>query len=128
MGPPSWETPVPRFRPPFSQARTSGDATLPSVLPSSNLGRRYGRGLSDRVRGGEARRLAQRGGLVGALPREVVVLAAEVPVGGGLLEDGAVEPQVGAEGARAQVEELVDQREDAAAADLLGAERLHHHR
>ena len=38
--------------------------------------------------------LAQRLRLVGALPGEVLVLAAEVPVGGGLLVDRAVQVQV----------------------------------
>ena len=42
--------------------------------------------------------LAQRVGHVGALPREVLVLAAEVPVGGGLLVDRAVQVQGLAEG------------------------------
>ena len=53
--------------------------------------------------------LTQRGGLVGLLPGEVVVLAAEVAVGGGLLVDRPVQVEVLAEGARAQVEVLVDQ-------------------
>ena len=55
------------------------------------------------------RRLAQRVGLVRPLPREVVVLAAEVAVGGGLLVDRPVQLEVLAEGARAQVEVLVDE-------------------
>ena len=71
---------------------------------------------------------AQRVGLVGALPREVVVLAAEVAVGGGLLVDRAVQLEVLAEGARAQVEVLVDELGDLRAADLLGPERLDIHR
>jgi hypothetical protein len=71
---------------------------------------------SDRGAGGaEAGGLAQLLGLVGALPREVVVLAAEVPVGGGLLVDRAVQVQALAEGARAQVEVLVDELLDLAA-------------
>ncbi len=51
-------------------------------------------------------RLAQRLGLVGALPREVVVVAAEVAVRRGLLVDRAVQSQLLAERARAQVEVL----------------------
>ena len=53
--------------------------------------------------------VAQRGGLVGALPREVVVVAAEVAVGGGLLVDRPVQLELLAERARAQVEVLVDE-------------------
>ena len=71
---------------------------------------------------------AQRRGAVGALPREVVVVAAEVPVGSGLLVDRPVQTQLLAEGPGAQVEMLVHQLRDLRAADLLGAERLDHHR
>ena len=53
--------------------------------------------------------LAQRVGAVGALPGEVVVVAAEVAVGRGLLVDRPVQAQLLAERARAQVEVLVDQ-------------------
>src|SRR5262249_37173832 len=86
----------------------------------------------DRLDGGARRAqacgLAQERGLVGALPGEVVVLAAEVAVGGGLLVDRAVELQRLAEGAGAQVEVLVDELLDLPAADLLGAEGLDHDR
>src|SRR5215208_4573031 len=71
---------------------------------------------------------AQRDGLVRALPREVVVLAAEVAVGRGLLIDRAVQPEVVAEGAGPQVEVLAHELRDLRAADLLRAERLHHQR
>ena len=57
--------------------------------------------------------LAQGVGLAGLLPGEVVVLAAEVAVGGGLLVDRPVQVQLLAEGARTQVEVLVDQLGDA---------------
>src|SRR5215218_1044005 len=77
--------------------------------------------------GAQAGGRAQRVGLVGALPREVVVLASEVTVRGGLLVDRAVQPQVLAERARAQVEVLVDELRDLRAADLLGPERLDKH-
>ena len=53
-------------------------------------------------------------GLVGALPREVLVLAAEVAVGGGLLVDRPVQVQLLAEGAGAQVEVLGDELGDLA--------------
>src|SRR5690349_7472112 len=49
---------------------------------------------------------AQGGGLVRLLPREVVVLTAEVAVGGHLLVDRTVQLEVLAEGARAQIEVL----------------------
>src|SRR6476620_9309808 len=94
----------------------------------SSRPRRLGERLDRGAGGAEAGGLAQLLGLVGALPREVVVLAAEVPVGGGLLVDRAVQVQRVAEGARAQVEVLVDELLDLAAADLLGAERLDHDR
>ena len=80
------------------------------VRPLSTRGERSRRG-SERT---ESCRLAQDVGLVRRLPREVVVLAAEVAVGGGLLVDRPVQPQVLAERARAQVEVLVDQRLDPA--------------
>ena len=66
-------------------------------------------------RGGrDAGGVGQRGGLVGLLPGEVVVVAAEVAVGGGLLVDRAVQVELLAEGARAQVEVLVDELGDLA--------------
>src|SRR5919199_4773837 len=95
-----------------------GPGRPPAGLSESVLDRRAG--------GAESGRLAQGLGLVGLLPREVVVLAAEVPVRRGLLEDRPVQAQVLAEGARAQVEVLLDQRQDLGAPDLLGAERLDH--
>ena len=66
---------------------------------------------ASRARRPPAPRCARRGrpppadvGLVGLLPGEVVVLAAEVAVGGGLLVDRAVQVEVVAERAGAQVE------------------------
>src|SRR5436853_6867793 len=82
--------------------------------------------LRDRVSGGDTGGVAQGGRLVGALPREVVVVAPEVAVGGRLLVDRPVQSQVVAERAGTQIEELVDQGEDLTATDLLGAERLDH--
>src|SRR5712671_6626697 len=56
-------------------------------------------------RGGfDARGGAEGVGAVGALPGEVLELAAEVAVGGGLLEDRPVQVEVLAEGAGAHVE------------------------
>src|SRR5215208_6225894 len=76
--------------------------------------------LGDR-RGVDAGGGAQRIRLVGLLPREVVVLAAEVAVGRGLLVDRPVQVEVLAERPRAQVEVLVDELRDGRAGDLLGA-------
>ena len=86
----------------------------------NNLGtrRRPGRLPLGGRRRAEAGGLAQRVGLVGLLPREVVVLAAEVAVGGGLLVDRPVEVEVLAEGARAQVEVLVDELARSATATI----------
>src|SRR5688500_837263 len=55
---------------------------------------------------------AQEIGLVGLLPREVVVVAAEVAVRRGLLVDRPVQVEVLAERARPQVEVLVDELGD----------------
>ena len=52
---------------------------------------------------------AQGVGLVRLLPGEVVVLAAKVAVGRRLLEDRPVQVEVLAEGARPQIEVIVDQ-------------------
>src|SRR5262245_14037736 len=60
---------------------------------------------------------SQRGGLVGPLPREVVVFAPEVTVGCGLLIDRSVQVQLLAKRSRAQIEVLVDQLCDQAPAD-----------
>ena len=81
-----------------------------------------------RLGAAEAGGLAQRVSLVGLLPGEVVVLAAEVAVGRRLLVDRPVQVERLAERARAEVEVLVDQPRDLRAGDLLGAERLDHHR
>src|SRR6478609_399129 len=65
---------------------------------------------------------AQGVGAVGALPGEVGVVAAEVAVCGGLLVDGAMQGELLAERAWAEIEVLGDELGDAAAADPLGAE------
>src|ERR1700710_1260324 len=67
-------------------------------------------------------------GAVGALPGELGLLAAEVAVGGGLLEDRAVEVEVLAEGAGAHVELGLDQLGDGRVGQLAGAEGLGHQR
>src|SRR3712207_5178608 len=60
---------------------------------------------------GEARGRPEGLRLVRLLPREVVVLAPEVTVGGGLLVDRAVQVEVPSEGPRTQVEVLVRSEE-----------------
>src|SRR5918998_225899 len=82
---------------------TTSGKSMASGLRRSGHGRR---------RGAEAGGRGEHGGLVGLLPREVVVLAAEVAVGRGLLVDRPMELEVLAEGAGAQVEVLVDQPGD----------------
>src|SRR5512133_1102278 len=104
----------------------SSSSSTEAILSSRS--RRLGERLDGGARGAEAGGLAQGGSLVGALPGEVVVVAAEVPVGGGLLIDRAVQVQGVAEGAGAQVEVLVDEPLDLPAADLVGPEGLDHDR
>ena len=97
-------------------ARSSGPSTrrcseLQLQWPRHYLkasGRRLGPDRGAPEPGGRAQRLR----LVGPLPGEVGVLAAEVAVRRGLLVDRAVEPQVLAEGAGPQVEMLVDELQD----------------
>src|ERR1700758_1543904 len=98
------------------------------IAPPPRRGGRRRR--SGQVGGGrlQPRGLAEEVGLVGLLPGEVRVVAAEVAVGGGLLVDGAVELQVVAKRAGAEIEVLADQLEDARPADPLGSEGLDHHR
>src|SRR3954449_7378485 len=81
-----------------------------------------------RRRGGEACGGAQRGGLVGALPREVVVVAPEVAVGGCLAVDRPAEVEVAQDRRRTQVEVLLDERLDTLDRQLLRTERLDEHR
>src|SRR3954468_23157843 len=97
------------------RARSGGGAWR--ARPSAGRALGVLRGSLDRRAGGaETGGLAQGVGLVGPLPREVVVLAPEVAVGGRLLVDRAVQAQRLAEGAGAQVEVLVDERLDLRAA------------
>ena len=73
--------------------------------------------------------LAQRVGAVGALPGEVVVVAAEVAVGGGLLVDRPVQVQLACgtmPGRRSKCS--CDQLRDLGVGILLGAEGLDHQR
>ena len=68
-----------------------------------------GRAQETASRCAESGGVAQRVGLVRLLPGEVVVLAAEVAVGRGLLVDRTVQVEVLAERARTQVELVVDE-------------------
>src|SRR5579862_7683639 len=63
-------------------------------------------------------------GAVGALPGEVGLAAAEVPVRRGLRVDRAEQVQRGNDRTRPQVEDLHDRVLDALYGDLLGAEAL----
>src|SRR5205823_14984157 len=69
-------------------------------------------GLLGARRGGGAGGGAEGVGLVGALPREVVVVAAEMAVGGGLGVDRAAEIEVTDDRGRPQVEVLPHERLD----------------
>src|SRR3954466_8009233 len=88
-----------RLAPPRAPRRLTGNARLDSGLV---------------IRGGDSRGGAQRVHSIGALPREVVVLAAEVAVRGGLLEDRAVQVEVATEGRGSEVEDLPDRPDDVA--------------
>src|SRR5581483_5602928 len=72
----------------------------------------------------EPRRSTQCVGLVGALPREVPVLAAEVPIRGGLRVDGAAQVEVAEDRSRPQVEVLAHERLDPRDRDRLRPERV----
>ena len=72
-----------------------------------------GAGGAGRAHGlGEARLGAEDGGLVGVLPGETGLVAAEVAVGGGLAVDRAPQVQRLHQGGRAQVEVVTDQAGD----------------
>src|SRR5487761_782360 len=71
---------------------------------------------------------AQRVGLVGPLPREVAVVAAEVAVRRRLRIDRPAQVEVAQDRRGAQVEMLLDERLDLQRRDLLRPERLHEHR
>src|SRR6476659_8393289 len=72
--------------------------------------------------------LAKRVGLVGALPREVAVVAAEVAVRGGLRVDRAPKVEVAEDRGRSQVEVVVHEILDLRDRDRLGPERLDENR
>ena len=87
------------------RARGRGQGRLRPVRPAAKAGPSNG----SRSR---ARRRAQRLGLVDALPREVVVVAAEVAVGRGLRVDRAAQVEVAQDRRRAEVEVLAHERLD----------------
>src|SRR5262249_28227102 len=96
MNPVTWVIAKTKTR---SKKSSSGETRCSTSTSSTCLG-------DGGARGAQPRGLAQLRGLVGALPREVVVLAPEVAVGGGLLVDRPVQLQVLAERAGAQIEVL----------------------
>src|SRR5438874_6412182 len=80
---------------------------------------------SDSGRLRKTRSRAQRVGLVGALPREVAILAAEVTVRRGIRVDRAPQVEIAEDRRRPQVEVLADELLDLRHRDRLGPERLH---
>src|SRR5947207_14023753 len=66
--------------------------------------------------------------LVGDLPGELLVAAAEVTVGGGALVDRPAQVEVADDGRRPEVEDVLDSLLDLGGIDGLGAERLDHDR
>src|SRR6266545_7433514 len=81
---------------------------------------RLGRRLADSQAGG----LPQLLGLVGPLPREVVLVATEVAVRGGLRVDRSPELEIADDRSRAEVEVLADEVGDPRQRDLLRPEAL----
>src|SRR5579871_3019270 len=81
------------------------------------------------ARSGATRRSGADGRLEGVqpaqlLPRELLLVATEVPVGGGAAVDGAAQVEVADDGRRAQVEHLVHRGHDLGRVHLFGAEGL----
>src|SRR5580765_4152901 len=70
----------------------------------------------------------ERLGQIGALPGELRLGAAEVPVGRGLLVDGSQQIEHLAQTIGCQVEMLADELRQALARQAAGAESLHHDR
>src|SRR5215207_3352588 len=111
--------PARRFQipPRYDEEKCGNDPGSPPIAAPDTCPRR-----SLRLRGGGlgAGGAAEGVGSVGLLPGEVVVLAAEVAVGGGLLEDRAVEVEVLAEGTGAHVELALHQPGDLGVRQLAG--------
>src|SRR5579864_839776 len=108
----STRTRSPRAR--SSSARCEPMKPAPPVMRTS----------SDSGRLREPGSRAQRLGLVGALPREVAVLAPEVPVRRGLRIDRPPQVEIAEDRRRAQVEVLAHERLDLRHRDVLRPERL----
>src|SRR5580693_1117387 len=81
-------------------------------------------GIGSPFRADQRGRFPQEVRLVGALPGEVRLVAAEVAVGRGLAVDGTVEVQVLAERGRPEIEMLIDQLEYPRLGNTFGPERL----
>src|SRR4029079_15779880 len=116
--PPSWSSTSP-----FAPRDRGADATAPGEPRQARL-----IPLDLRRLLAHARVRLQRRGLVRLLPREVVVLAAEVAICGRLAEDRAGQVEVADDRAGAQVEVLLHQLDDPGLRDALGAVRLDHQR
>src|SRR4051794_3791591 len=82
------------------------------------------------VKGSETEHRLQVVDLVGLLPGEsaVVTGTAEVPVGGRTPEDRPAEVEMVEDGGGPQIEHVFHRVDDLGRVDLLGAERLDHHR
>src|SRR6185503_7816734 len=102
---------VGRRQPPL-QGRQGARRRLPRANRRRRRQQRRWRLDRRRVALAEAGGVAQGVGLVRLLPGEVVVLAAEVAVGRGLLVDRPVQVEVVAERAGTQVEVLLDELRD----------------
>src|SRR5918994_6348633 len=85
-------------------------------------------GAAPTSRGSEAQRRLQVVDPAGALPRQLLVVAAEVTVGGRLLVDRPAQVEVADDGRGTQVEDVVDGRGDPGRVDGRRAERLDEHR
>ena len=93
------------------------------------LSRRVTRSLADELLccGNQSRLFGQRGGLVGRLPGELRLGAAKVPVGSGLLVDGAAQVQALDDALGREREVLANQLGQLGLADFAGAEGIDAH-
>src|SRR5262249_6789147 len=76
----------------------------------------------------QPRRRPQRRGLIGPLPREIVILTPEMTIRSSLLINRAMQPQILAKRPRPQIEMLADQLKNPRIRNLPSPKRLNHHR